>query len=90
MIPVSPLLIGNSKGFRNCVPEKGPDTKYLFFITKHNIPHLVGKMAVLELLVLFFGANCRINVNLMFLLIIVLETYIRREQDPTSTFFRIS
>lgn len=72
------------------MPEKGPDTKYLFFIMNHNIPYLVGKMAVLGLLVLFFGVNYRINVNLMFLLIILLETYIRREQDPTSKFFRIS
>lgn len=37
------------------MPEEGPETKYLFFITTPNITHLTGEMAALELPLLFFA-----------------------------------
>lgn len=44
-------------------------------------------MAALGLPLLFFAVNCRVNVNLMFLLIILPETYIR-ESKTLFKFFR--
>lgn len=63
-----------SKGFRSSVPEKKTKAQYIFLNINHNITQPRDEVAALESPFLFFDTSCRINVNLIFLLIILLET----------------
>lgn len=48
--------------------------KCTFLNKNHNVTHPGDEVAASEFLLLFFDMSCRINVNLIFLLIILLET----------------
>lgn len=68
--------------------EKRAMTKYVFLHINHTITQPKDRVAAFEFPLLCFDTSCGINVNPIFLLITVLETYIMREQDTMSKFFR--
>lgn len=63
-----------SEGFKSSVPGQRMKAKCTFLNKNHNVTHPGDEVATSEFLLLFFDMSCRINVNLIFLLIILLET----------------
>lgn len=55
------------------MPEKRTKAQYIFLNINHNITQPRDEVAAPESPFLFFDTSCRINVNLIFLLIILLE-----------------
>lgn len=64
----------NNQGFLGALCQKSMKTKSIFLNINHNITHPRDEVAASKFLLLFFDMSCRINVNLIFLLIILLET----------------